>query len=81
MTKKPLLYIEFLDHGSAAGWLDDGAVDLVANTVIFNAVGWWVAENKKVLCLGSFRDGESSHARQYIIKACITKRRVLKIPR
>ena len=78
---KPLLYVEFLDHGSAAGWRDHTEVDLPANTCTFAAVGWLVREDKKVLCLGSFRDGDSSHSRQYIIKACIIKKRKLKIPK
>jgi hypothetical protein len=81
---KPLLYVEYYDHGSIVGWKDDDEVDLTGNIKgnICIAVGWQIAEDKKFLCLGSFRSAVSStsHVRQYIVKACIIKRRKLKIP-
>ena len=88
MTKQmPLLYVEYHDHGSAVGWKADDEVDLTGNMKdnICIAVGWRIAEDKKFLCLGSFRSdptvSSTSHVRQYIIKACIIKKRTLRIPR
>ena len=83
MTKKSLVYVEYYDHGSAVAWLADAEIDLVTNLCICTAVGWVTREDKKILCLTSFRDetGSGSHVRQYIIKACIIKRRKLKTPK
>jgi hypothetical protein len=85
----PLLYVEYYDHGSAVGWKADGEIDLATSMEgnICCAVGWCVAEDKRFLCLASFRDtfgdasSSNSHVRQHIIKACIIKRRKLKIPK
>jgi hypothetical protein len=80
MKNPKLVYVEFLDHGSSIGWRSDNEVDIETPAInLCFAVGWIVAENKKVLCLGSFRsDNKDSQVRQYILKSCITKRRQLR---
>lgn len=81
--RQRLTYVEFLDHGTTSAWRDETGIDLEGETCLVRSIGWVVKENKTILCLGSFQslDDDTSHARQYIIKGCILKRRTIKVPK
>ncbi len=85
MTKqkhKPRLeYIEWIDHSSGVGWIDNTEVDLESSIIKCRAAGFVIAETPRVVCLGNFCTDGGSHSRQYIVKAAITKRRSLKAPK
>lgn len=79
-----LLYVEFIDHGSTSEWKERSDIDLkgAKSDATLWAVGWLLAEDDIYICLGSFlNDDGLSHTRQYIVKAAITKRRVLRVPK
>ena len=86
LKKHPLLYVEYADHASSAGWRDAPDVDL--EPVLIASVGWLIKENKHRLVLaashdkrtGNFRYPLSSSARVYIEKRCIVKKIRLKCP-
>ena len=81
--KKPdILYVEYDDHGSAAGWADDKDISLLSPSLTISSVGWVLKENKKELILKNmceFTIG-SSHSRVYIVKSAITRRVKIKCP-
>ena len=79
-----LLYVEFIDHGSTSEWKERSDIDLkcAKSDATLRAVGWLLAEDNIYICLGSFLNKDGlSHMRQYIVKAAITKRRVLRVPK
>lgn len=75
-----LIYVEFEDHCSAAGWNTD-LID--PSPIRCTAIGWIVAETAKMLVLAGCIDpiSKDSTVRQYIVKSCIIKRKKLKPPR
>ena len=82
--KMPLLYVEFLDHGTGAQWMDMKDINLkeamFGEDQCVRAVGWLYAEDKDTICLISFWAGTMCHNRQYIVKGGIRKRKTLKCP-
>lgn len=79
-----LVSVEFLDHGTAAGWAHDHEVDYHASDNVVRAVGWIVFEDNGLLVLGSFQriGGTETHSRQYIVKGrhSIIDRKVVRLP-
>lgn len=81
MAVKGLLYIEFLDHGSAIGWQEfkDASIKQASKANRCRAVGWWLFEDKDWLILANFKNGEGDecHNRVYIAKGAIKLRKQL----
>jgi hypothetical protein len=84
MKAKParLEYFEFTDHGSACGWLERSDIVTHPTANKMRAAGFVIKETPHTICLANFCDvDDASHSRMYIVKAAITLRRRLRVPR
>lgn len=83
--RRPLIYVEFIDHASGSSWEKASALTLDRRNETARAVGWLVKENREILQLASWdvpdsNDGGSDVCmRQNIVKGAILKRRRLKV--
>lgn len=79
MKKRPLVYVEFLDHAASNTWRRKelkNDMNVAAESV--SAVGWLVEENDTFLLLASWDTQDQNNLRSYIIKAAILKRKVIR---
>jgi hypothetical protein len=68
-----IVYVEWVDAVSDAGWEDNVKVDIHPVCT----VGFLIAETKDGICLASTVSGDNSNARMHIPKSWITKRKVI----
>jgi hypothetical protein len=73
LESSPIVYVEWVDAVSDAGWEDNVKVDI--HNVC--TVGFLIAETKDGICLASTVSGDNSNARMHIPKSWITKRKVI----
>ena len=74
MKRLPLIYIEWDDHHANAAWQD--AIDHEPAHCL--SVGWLYEEDDRGLTLVSNVTDDSVGNSQYILKSCITKRKLVK---
>ena len=74
MKRLPLIYIEWDDHHANAAWQD--AIDHEPAHCL--SVGWLYEEDDRGLTLVSNVTDDSVGNTQYILKNCITKRKLVK---
>jgi hypothetical protein len=74
MKRLPLVYIEWDDHHANASWQD--TVD--HDPAHCMSIGWLYHENNKGLTLISNVTDDTVGNSQFILKSCITKRKVIR---
>jgi hypothetical protein len=74
--KYKLIYVEWEDHHSFAGWSNE--TNVKTEPLICSSIGWLVDENKMGITLAGSYSVEEYGSTTYLLKKCIVKRVVIK---